>query len=173
MKTLSYPYNPKPHLMFLAVVLSGAFAFFMSWMAMGNDRGLVLNGLIHLGPSGATIFYWCIAAVGAAFVAIALPAMFVGLFTSHQVTLTSTDVSARKSAFSRKPTVVKLSDIRDLSLQAVQGDRFLNIYHTNGRLTIIKSHLPDERAFNELCNAIADRIPTQPRAGNRFKSMPR
>lgn len=173
MKTLSYPYKPKPHLMLLVVVLFGALALFMSRMALGNDRGLILNGLIHLGPSGATIFYWCIAAIGAAFVAIGLPAMFVGLFASHQVTLTSTDVSARKSAFSRKPTVVKLSDIRDLSLQVVQGDRFLNIHHTNGKLTIIKSHLPDETAFNELCNAIADRVSAQPRADHRFKPMPR
>lgn len=163
MEILSYPYRPKPWVMLLASIFFGVAACFMGREAMVNDRGLIINGLIHLEQSGATTFYWCIAAVGAAFAAIGIPAFFVGLLSSHRVVLTSTDVSAPKFGFSRKATTVKLSDIRSQSVQVVQEHRFLNIYHVNGKLTISASFLPNEAAFEELCAAIAKRVPPQPR----------
>lgn len=163
MEILSYPYRPKPRVMLLASIFFGAVALFMGREAMVNDRGLIINGLIHLEPSGATTFYWCIAAIGAAFVAIGLPAFFVGLLSSHRVVLTGTDISAPKYEFSRKATTVNLSDIRSQSVQVVQQHRFLNIYHVNGKLTISESFLPSEAAFEELCAAIAKRALTQSR----------
>ena len=146
--------------MALASAFFGAIAFFMGREAMFNDRGLVINGLIHLGPSGATVFYWCIAAIGGAFVAIGIPALFVGLFSSRQVTLTATEISAPGFGFSRTATVVKLADIQHLSTQVVQKQRFLNVFHTNGKLTINESFLPSRAAFEELCAAIASRVPS-------------
>ncbi|HEY9282966.1 MAG TPA: hypothetical protein VIP46_05895 [Pyrinomonadaceae bacterium] len=162
MEILSYPYRPQARVMLLASIFFGAVACFMGREAMVNDRGLIVNGLIHLEPGGATTFYWCIAAIGAAFTAVGIPAFFVGLLSPHRVVLTSTDISAPKYGFSRKATTVKLSDIRGQSLQVVQENRFLNIYHVNGKLTISESFLPDEAAFKELCAAIAQRAPTQP-----------
>lgn len=163
MEILSYPYRPKPWAMLLASIFFGAAGLFMCREAMVNDRGLIVNGLIHLEPGGATTFYWCVAAVCAAFTGIGIPAFFVGLLSSHRVTLTSTDVSAPKFGFSRKATTVKLSDIRGQSVLVVQEHRFLNIYHVNGKLTINASFLPDEAAFEKLCAAIAERAPTHPR----------
>jgi hypothetical protein len=162
MEILSYPYRPRPGIMLLGCVFFGAIALLMSRQAMTNDRGLIINGLIRLEPGGATNFYWGLAALSAAFVAVALPAFFVGLLSSHRVVLTSTDISAPKYGFSRKPTVVNLSDIRGQSMQIVQGHRLLNIYHVNGKLTITESFLPNKAAFEELCTAIAQRTQTQP-----------
>jgi hypothetical protein len=145
--------------MALASAFFGAIAFFMGREATLNDRGLVINGLIHLGPSGATIFYWCIAAIGAAFVAIGVPALLVGLFSSRRITLTATEISAPKFGFSRAATVVKLANIQHMRVQVVQKQRFLNLLHTNGKLTINESFLPSRAAFEELCAAIASRVP--------------
>ena len=145
--------------MAFASAFFAAIAFFMGREATLNDRGLVINGLIHLGPSGATIFYWCIAAIGAAFVTIGIPALFVGLLSSRRITLTATEISAPKFGFSRVATVVKLADIQHVSMQVVHKQRFLNVFHGNGKLTINESFLPSRVAFEELCAAIASRVP--------------
>ncbi len=163
MEVLSYPYRPKPWVMLLGCVFFGMGALLMGREAMVNDRGLIVNGLIRLERDGATTFYWCVAAVCAAFVAVGVPAFFVGLLSSHRVVLTGTDVSAPKYGFSRKPTTVKLSDIRGQSVQVVQDHRLLNIYHAGGKLTICASFLPSEAAFDELRAALAERAPTRPR----------
>jgi len=131
--------------------------------AMVNERGLIINGLIHLEPSGATIFYWCMAALSAVFVVVAVPAFFVGLLSSQHVILTSTEISAPKFGFSGKATVVKLSDIKSLSVQEIQKERFLNIQHANGNLSINASFLPDKAAFEELCSTLAERVSVQAR----------
>lgn len=161
MEILNYPYRPKPWRMLLGAAFFGAIAVFMVHEATTNERGLIINGLIRLGPDGATTFYWCIAAISAVFVAIAVPAFVIGLRSSHRLILTSTDVSAPKFGFSRRPTTVKLSDIKSLDLQVVQQHRFLNIHHANGKLTINASFLPNEAAFDELCTAIASRTPAK------------
>lgn len=168
MEILSYPYRPKPWVMLLASIFFGSVAVFMGREAMANDRGLIINGLIHLETNGATTFYWCIAAIGAAFTAVGIPAFLVGLLSSHRVILTSNDISAPRFGFSLKATTVKLSDIRGQSVQVIEDHRFLNIYHVNGKLTISASFFPNEAAFEELCAAVAKRALTQPRANNSF-----
>lgn len=163
METLSHPYRPKPWVMAAASALFGAGAFFMGHEAMVNDRGLIINGVIHLEPGGATVFYWCIAAVCAAFVAVGIPASIVGLLSSHRVTLTATEISAPRFGFSRKPTVVKLSDVEHVHLQVVQKHRFLTIHHSGGKLSITESFLPSRAVFEELCAAIVSRAPRLPK----------
>jgi hypothetical protein len=137
----------------------GACLIFMGREAMFNDRGLIINGLIHLGPAGATIFYWCLAAVSGVFVAIGIPAFFVGLLSSRRVTLTATAISAPKFGFSRAPTVVLLSDVQQVSLQKVQKHRFLNIHHAHGKLAIAESYLSSAAVFEALCSEIIARTP--------------
>jgi hypothetical protein len=44
-------------------------------------------------------------------------------------------------------------------VQTLKWQRFLNIYHSNGKLTIQATSLPSKSAFEELCSALAERIP--------------
>ena len=164
MKTVSHPYRPKPWMMALGCIFFGAIAVFMAREAMFNDRGLVLNGLLHLGTTGATIFYGSVAAVSAVFVAIAIPGFIVGLTSPHRVTVTDTEVSAPRFGFSRKVTTVRFADIRDMSLQQVQRQRFLVIVHAGGKLSLIETFLPNREAFDEICLALSDRVRAQPPA---------
>lgn len=158
METLSHPYRPKPWIMALVVAFFGAGAFFMGRVARQNDRGVVINGLIHLDSAGATVFYWCVAGIGAMFVVIGMLAFLVGLFSSSHLMLTATELSLPRFGFSRTATVVKLTDIRQLTTQVVQKERFLNVFHTRGKLTISESMLPSRAAFEALCDAIEKRV---------------
>jgi hypothetical protein len=157
METLSYRYKPKHWSMLLAFLFFGAIAFSMGHEAKTNDRGLILNGVIYFSPHGATIFYWCVAVGSAAFVALGIPGFVVGVFSSHHLTLTATDISVRKYGFSPRLTVVLLADITSLNVQKVQGHRFLNIHHGKGKLAVSESFLPDAVSFEQVCSALASR----------------
>ena len=159
MRTLSHPYRPKPWTMALAGAFFGAIAITMGREALLNERGLVISGLIHLGPGGATVFYWGIAAVAAAFVVVAVPAFVMGLVSTRRLTLDAAELSVPGSVFARAPTVVRLADIRSVSMSVIQKRRFFEIVHTQGKLTLSESLLPSPAAFEELCAEIARRSP--------------
>lgn len=158
MEVLNHPYKPKPGFMALALLFFGAGAWYMAQKAMLNDRGLILNGVIHLEREGASNFYWLIAAVCGVFVAIGVPMLLMGLFSSRRLVLTETDITAPKNGFSRTPKTIKLADIRHLEIQQVQKQRFLELTHADGKFTIMESMLPGPKAFDDLCAAVAARV---------------
>ncbi len=159
MHTLRYAYRPNPLWMALGAAFFAVCAVFLGLEAANNDRGLILNGVIELSTRGATIFYWTLAGASAAFVAAGLAGAVAGLVSPQHVTLTATDLSAPRSAFSRRPTVVALADVHGLEIQQVQQQRFLTIRHRGGKLAINRSFLPDAAAFDALCEALAARVP--------------
>lgn len=65
----------------LAILMFGGCAFFFYFKASNNDRGLILHGLIEMGPEGADWFY---AIFGIFSVAIALMG-FMGLWRISQI----------------------------------------------------------------------------------------
>jgi hypothetical protein len=82
-------------------------------------------------------------------------ASILGVFSSHRLTLTATDISAPRFGFSRHVTVVPRADIQRLDMQTVRRHRFLNIHHSKGKLTISQSYLPDAAAFEKVCSVLA------------------
>ncbi|KGD89158.1 hypothetical protein JL39_23285 [Rhizobium sp. YS-1r] len=54
--------KPHPAIAFLAALFFVACALFVSWIAVTNEKALVLNGLLHLSPDEATGLYWGLAA---------------------------------------------------------------------------------------------------------------
>jgi len=93
---IAYPYKPKPGKMLIVVVVFfGAGALLLGHEALTNDRGLILNGIIHFDTQGATIFYWCVAGVSAAFTACGLMATLFGLFSNQSLSLSETEPSSR------------------------------------------------------------------------------
>lgn len=158
LETLDFPYRPKVWSLFLACLFFGAMAWFMGKEGLENDRGLVINGLIRLGPVGATRFYGSIAVVAGLFVLAGLCGLLMTVFTSHRVLLGPDHLSAPKFGFSRQPTLVSIDKISHLEIQEIHNQRFLNIHHPGGKLSVQASFLPNQGAFEELCSALAQRI---------------
>lgn len=154
MKNLDYPYRQKAWATAFACLFFGAITFLMVREAMTNERGLVLNGIVHFSTHGATIFYWCVAVASGLFVAVGIPTLFVSLFSSHRLVVTDATVFAPRFGFSRQPTIVPLSSITGLDIQVAQRQRMLNIRHKTGKLTIMRSRLPNAAALDELLAAL-------------------
>lgn len=156
MDEITYPYRPKPGRMLIVVIFFGAGALLLAHEALTNDRGLILNGIIHFGMEGATVFYWCVAGVCGAFAAGGLMATLFGLFSNQSVSLSETELSAPKHILSLENTVVPLSNIVRLELQSIRNLHFLNVYHRGGKLTIAEANLPDTVAFGIICEHLAE-----------------
>lgn len=154
MKNLDYPYKPKVWVVAFACLIFGVNTLVMVREAMANDSDLVLNG-IPFTTQGATLIYWCVAATSGLFVAAGVSVFFVGLFSSHRLVVTETEVSAPSFVFSRQPTVVPLSSITDLYIEAEQRARTLIIRHEAGKLRIVQSWLPSAAALDEICAALS------------------
>jgi hypothetical protein len=156
-KTLEYPYHAKPWVMIAGVLFFGACSVGMGYAAVTNDRELILNGIITFSVTGATLFYWCIAAVAVLFVVAALYAVITGLNRLMMVRLTTAELSSPKSGFSKTPTLIPLQDIQEINLQSVQGQRFIRIISRLGKLDIAQSMLPDAASFEELYRELVSR----------------
>lgn len=154
MKHLDYPYKPKIWAMAMVVLVFGVMGWFIAQEAINNDRGMVLNGVIHFSEGGATAVYWCVAVASGLFFIVGISALFVSIFGSHRLVVTSASISAPRSGFSRKPTVVPLSSITSLETQVIQHHRLLIIWHREGKLVIRRAWFPDTAAFDEVCDLL-------------------
>jgi len=152
--TLEYPYRPSPRTMLFAIVFFGAAAAVMARAAATNERELILEGILHLSVAGATKFYAGVSFTALLFVVAGALGLASGRRTPRFVRLTPTEISAPKSAFAKQPTVVPLSQVREIEVQVIQKQRMLNIYHAQGSLTVIQSMLPSPVAFDELHDAL-------------------
>jgi hypothetical protein len=89
--------------------------------------------------------------------AAGLGQLLLSVRSSRQIQVTETEIVAPMSGFSSKLTVVKLTEVQQLSVQVIQGHRFLNIVHRGGKLMIIASHLASQQDFEDLHAAIQSR----------------
>jgi hypothetical protein len=156
--TLEYPYAAKRWTMLLAIAFFGVCGVFLVRAATTNDRGLIVDGLITLSPPNATIAYWCLAAASVAFVVIGAAGLMASRSWAHVVRLTDAELQAPKSMFARNPTVVRLDDVRGVTLQEIHRQRLLTVRHAGGSLTIAQSMLPGRAAFDALADALDARL---------------
>jgi hypothetical protein len=154
MQIIDYPYKPRPRTTLLGILFFGGAAAVMANAAIGNDRGLIINGIIKLETHGATIFYWCVAGTSGAFVLVGLAMLLVGLTSTARLRLTPTELSAPSRGFGRTSTTIPVADIQGIHVHAVHNQHFLDVTHRNGSLTILRSCLPSTAAFDEVCEAL-------------------
>ncbi len=152
-----YRYVPRLIPMVLAVSFFGAASIFYVWRAQGNDRGLVINGLIELGTAGATRFYVALAAASAGFVAIGSWALAVRLGGPKYLVLGERALSI-PSRFGRGAKVFEYSAIQDVQLVKIQGQSSLQLVSAQGKAAISGMMLASDAQLREIGAALAERL---------------
>ena len=157
-----YLYKPKVLVMLLSSLFFAACGAGMAYAALTNDRGLIINGIITLSESGATVFFWVIAAVSAVFVLGGTWGIIVGLTSDRRLTITENGIRAPKSGYSKQYVTINFPDIFKVSMQTMNKQRFITLHHRTGRLSIAQSMLPDKEAFEEVVRIVTQKmkIPT-------------
>jgi hypothetical protein len=142
-----YSYNPRWGVIVACALFFGACSAFMAYKAASNTVGLIINGIITLGPSGATAFYWVISALGAGFVllAVLLTARRIG---SPQIFELGTDaLFLPHGRLQRQTSRIAYSDIQALSEVQISGQTFLYVTAGGLRYTITASLFPDKDSY--------------------------
>lgn len=126
--------------------------------AANNDRGLIINGIIELEPSGATIFYWILTACSIGFVAAAVIMVYHRLTYRQRLAFGRSALIGPTSRWSREEMEIAYRDIHELSTVTIGGQRFLYITHQGGKYTVTASLLPSKAAFEEVCELLAAKV---------------
>lgn len=153
-----YEYRPKWTLIVLCAAFFGLGTAVLGSKAANNDRGVIINRIIELGPDGATAFYWGLAALSAGFVTIAAFLAYHRVTFHQRLAFGPAAMTVPASRWSREEKEIAYRDIASLSEATISGQRFLYVTHTGGKYTITASMLPSKAAFGEVCELLAAKV---------------
>jgi hypothetical protein len=151
-----YSHNIKLWTPGLAAVFNGYLAFGLIHEAVTNNRGLIINGVIHFGPTGATILYYLIAALFC-FTFSALAAVLLRcLFNPHSLLLGPDGITFFKGWLKRKKIFVPYQSIGSLFQQqnVKGGSRTLIFVVKNQRFEVAEAYLKNRSTYDEIYEAI-------------------
>lgn len=153
-----YPYKPKIGGLVMGGLVFGGIAIAWARLALINDRGLILNGIFHFGITGANVFYWILAAAcgGLAALCVLGLASSVMAKSGSVLRLTATGLQI-PHGFLKRIHEVPFSEMAQVKLHLISGQRFLVIQHGQKKVTIIQSALPDNAAWEQVCKIITER----------------
>ncbi len=132
----SYRLRPRLPMMLFCMLFFGSCAAFMGHRAANNDVGLILNGVLEFGVDGATIFYWVVAGVSAAFVMVAAVALMAASMKSRYVSLTADAIQVSPTLWSNKQRTIAYADATDVARRNVAGQESLIIQAPNTKIEI-------------------------------------
>src|SRR5437763_1577389 len=98
--TREYDYRPKWMIIVLCAMFFRAGALVLGTKANGNDRGLVINGIIELSADSATVFYWVLTALSLGFVAAAGFLAVVRLAIHQRIVFNEASITIPRSRWS-------------------------------------------------------------------------
>jgi hypothetical protein len=153
-----YPYRPR----WTAIVFAGGFfaacALVLGYRASDNHRGLIINGIIELGPDGATGFYYVLCALSVGFVIGSVFMAYHRLTFQQRLVFGGAAMTVPVSRWSRATKQIAYRDMRKMSMTVISGQTFLYVDHLGGRFTIVASMLPSQAAFDEVRALLAAKM---------------
>ena len=154
-----YVYRPG----WMMILLCGSFfigcGVVLGDKALRNEQGLVINGIIQLGPTGATIFYWTLCILSFGFVVAAGLCALHRIITNQRLAFTSDAILLPFSRWSSKEIAIPYDEIVKLSSVEISGQRILYLYRNNNtKFTIAASMLPSRESFDEVCVFLEKKI---------------
>jgi hypothetical protein len=154
-----YSYTPRWLPIGAAALFFGVCAAFMAHKAFHNEAGLIINGLITLGPSGATVFYWIIAVTAALFVVTAF-LLVIRRLINPQILEVQEDVILIPYGFlTTRISRVAYRDLQRVWETEVSGQRFLCFIAAGLKYSIAASMLPDKESYAALKDLLHSRLP--------------
>jgi hypothetical protein len=139
-----YRYQPRWTTIIFCGLFFGAGAAFMAYLAIMEDRRVIV--------------LWTVAGLCAGFVLLAAVLAAVRLLLRQRIVITGQALIVPAGRLTRAERAIPYAAIRDLSLTAVGRERFLAIAHEGGKLTLAASLLPHNEDFDTVCGIIAERV---------------
>ena len=153
-----FDYRPKAGTALLAAGFFTLMAVASVWTAQTNDRGLVLYHLVHFDRDHATIFYWCFVGVFALMACYAAYSVQLAFAEPREVVVGKTGITAPAGALSSQTVTIRYGAITSVAVVERNRQHFFHIHHQDGKLSIPRSMIADDNAFEGLLAAVSARI---------------
>ena len=152
------PYQPR----WGGIIVPGLFfalcAVGLGEKASTNDRGLILEGIFHLSPWAATVFYWVLTAFSALFVLASL-LLAIKRVTSNQFLQLEHDAVIVPHGFLLKKSArVPYASIAGISEMNVKRQRSLRLFTPDRKYAISASMLPNNEVYQQVKQLIVERV---------------
>lgn len=138
-----FPYNPKWQAILLCVLFFGVCALILGHEANTNTRGMTIDGVIALGPQGATNFLWTMCAASGAFVLMAVLLTLRRVFCPKILELGPHALVLPHGFFQARTARIPYAEIHDLAETRVNRQVFLHVI-SGGRKYAITAALFSE-----------------------------
>jgi hypothetical protein len=153
-----YQYKPKWSMVFLVGSFFGLGTALFAYLAITNDRGLIINGLIRLSPYGARLFYWILAVLSFAFVLAAAFMAFVRLTNIQRIAVTQDGMLFPARRWTKRESHVSFTSMTAFERLEIQDQAFLHVYASGQRYTVVRDMLPDQGDFDEIVSILKAKI---------------
>lgn len=155
----SFEYRPNLKAILAATILCvGGGAFFL-YKAAGNSKGLIINGLIRLGPDGATTFYY-VAGVILLLLAGLLVCYFAPqAFMSKRVTLYCDALVLPRRGWSRRHCRVRPEEVLGASIWRNRGLTEVTLRTTQGKFKVNSAWFSSPRDFEAVVGWLFYHVP--------------
>ena len=145
------------------MILPGAAGFGLAAVVLGakaatNVQGLVIDGIIELGVTGATVFFWILCALSVGFVIAAILLFYQRIRFPQRIVFgeSSLEVPVKRGTHDR--VEIAYRSIGEMSVAQMHGQKWLEVTHAGGTFTIMASLLKSDAVFEEVCGLLAQRV---------------
>ena len=130
---------------------------FMAFKAHHNNVGVIINGIIELGPNGATIFYWVVAITVYSFAIIGILGLISRMKGYNRIGLTAEGIIVPNPPWKLGESFLPYHSIRGLAQSKINNINILTIKTNNGSYRIAGNRLNDADAFNNITQTLVER----------------
>ncbi len=145
-----YTYNPKWWAILASAAFFGACAAFMGYKATHNTAGVIINGLVTLGPTGATVLYWGVAVTAGLFVLAAIAITLRRIASPKVLEFTTDSLLLPYGFLQTKTSRIAYADIQRVEEIEISGQTFLYVTAAGLRYTVAASLLPDKDSYTAI-----------------------
>lgn len=153
-----YPYRMKWILILCGIPFFSGGAVAVGREALRNEAGMVINGVIEMGPWFVTGLYWVFSAFAVAGLALYVWAGFLRLANDRRVAFGPTSVAVPAARLPPDVVEIAYGDITGCSFARVNSNRFVHITHPGGTHTVLASMLPSNAVFDEVCQLLVAKV---------------
>ena len=143
--------------MYWAIPLFGAAAVFFA-IKLDTDRGEIINGIIHLGVTGARIFFGVLGLFSVAFVVVGIMGILKLRGGKLAVELGEDAIMMPGAPLRPRPRALRYEDITSATLQTISRQEILTLVDATGKSSLARSHVGDA-AFETIVAHVAARVP--------------
>ena len=145
----SYSYKPKFQSAVFAIGIFLAAAVFMSYETAYEDRGVIIDSLIELGPQAAKGLFMLLALMSFGLVGYGVMVARASLMRDRNIGIAWQHVSIPDSILTRTAIEIPFADITGLSLKTGRNFRILHIHHKAGATTATERFFESRSSFED------------------------